>query len=91
MLKSTSLFSEKHFDACVSCGSQRLEMLRLNVGSESPSGELVPVNRKLKLLRKSHGISLRGDLFHMCRDCGFVFRMDVPYELNDFLLRYVKD
>ena len=92
MPNNSPFFEEKQFDACLSCGSTQLELMALNPGSDvPPGGEFMPIKHKLKLLRESHGVSLKSYYFQMCKDCGLVFRQDSPYGLNDFLKRYAKD
>lgn len=85
------LFIEKTFDRCLGCGSETLEPLELQLGSEPPQGAFKPMAHKLRWLRSAHGVTLRGSLFQMCRSCGLVFRQDSPDALTDFLARYAKD
>jgi len=83
---------DKSFDTCPSCACDQLEALRLDVlGESSPAAIFTPTQRKLKFLRSQHGVVLRGNVFQMCRSCGFIFRQDSPAVLDEFLQKYVKD
>ena len=52
---------------------------------------LVPQLPKLRLWREARGIALHGNHFHMCRECGLLFRQESAAELNAYIARYAKD